>query len=199
MINFKQYPNMTKCIIPDGTTLSSTNFSSRFSSMKNLKTVELPNSVTNLAKAFYMCSNLTTAVCGPNVVDMYSAYSQCGRLTTAVCGPKVNNMSSAYSSCSKIQGNAYFYSNLVSNVRSCFRGRSTENRLNIYVTANSKTNSTLTYYSNSISLVGKNVAWTVDTANSCKYNTAQNIYIYYVANVEEARIANGDPDYMDNL
>ena len=152
-----------------------------------------------MSNAYTMCSNLTTAVCGPNVVDMYSAYSQCGRLTTAVCGPKVNNMSSAYSSCSKIQGNAYFYSNLVSNVRSCFRGRSTENRLNIYVTANSKTNSTLTYYSNSISLVGKNVAWTVDTANSCKYNTAQNIYIYYVANVEEARIANGDPDYMDNL
>jgi hypothetical protein len=42
-------------------------------------------------------------------------------------------------------------------------------------------------------MVGKYITWTDDTAtNGCYYNTSYNIYIYPVANVAEAKIANGD-------
>jgi hypothetical protein len=46
------------------------------------------------------------------------------------------------------------------------------------------------------SIVGNSITWDTDTANKCSYNTAYNIYIYPVANVENARIANGDPNNM---
>jgi hypothetical protein len=46
---------------------------------------------------------------------------------------------------------------------------------------------------NTFTLVGGAITWTNDTAtNGCYYNTAYNIYIYPVANVAEAKIANGD-------
>ena len=48
-------------------------------------------------------------------------------------------------------------------------------------------------YNNTSSLVGNTITWTDDTAtNGCYYNTSYNIYIYPVANVAEARVANGD-------
>ena len=49
------------------------------------------------------------------------------------------------------------------------------------------------------SLTGTAITWTNDTANNCSYNIAYNLYIYHVANVEAARIANGDPDYMGRI
>jgi hypothetical protein len=45
----------------------------------------------------------------------------------------------------------------------------------------------------SAGLVGSAITWTDETAtNGYYYNTAHNIYIYPVANVAEARAANGD-------
>ena len=108
-------------------------------------------------------------------------------------------MASTYYNCTNIQGNAYFYSNSVSNVYRCFYKRNTSNRLNIYVHAGTITNTSVHNTSSTYSLTGTEITWTSDTTNNCRYNTAQNIYIYYVANVEAARLANGDPDYMGRL
>jgi hypothetical protein len=53
--------------------------------------------------------------------------------------------------------------------------------------------------SSTTSLIGTEITWTDETSNNCSYSTAHNLYIYYVANVEAARIGNGDPDYMGNI
>ena len=100
-------------------------------------------------------------------------------------------MVNTYRNCTNIQGNTYFYSNNISNVRNCFYNRNTSNRLNIYVHAGTTTNTTV-MATNTNSLVGASIAWTNDTANNCRYSTYYNLYIYYVANVEAARVANGD-------
>jgi hypothetical protein len=144
------------------------------------------------------CTNLTTAACGNKVTSMYQTYSGCTNLTTAVCGPNVITISGAYYNCTNIQGNAYFYSNKISSVQNCFYNRNTSNRLNIYVHAGTTTNNTV-MTTNTRSLIGTSITWTTDATNNCSYNTARNLYIYYVANVEAARIANGDPDYMGNI
>jgi hypothetical protein len=103
-----------------------------------------------------------------------------------------------YYNCYNTKGNTYFYSNSIQNVRNCFYNRNTSNMLNIYVHVGTTTN-TYVHRNNAQSLVGTNITWTNDTANNCQYNTQYNIYIYPVANVDAARIANGDPDYMGNL
>jgi hypothetical protein len=79
---------------------------------------------------------------------------------------------------------------------SCFKGRNSSNMLNIYVHAGTTTN-TRVHYANFLSIIGSNITWT--NAENYQYNTTYNIYIYPVANVDAARIANGDPDYMGNL
>jgi hypothetical protein len=68
--------------------------------------------------------------------------------------------------------------------------------LNIYVPENSTTNNTIYFNTGSRSIVNNIITWTNDSSNNRYYNTNYNIYIYPVANVEAARIANGDPDYM---
>jgi len=101
-------------------------------------------------------------------------------------------MAATYCNCTNIQGNTYFYSNSISNVRNCFYNRNTSNRLNIYVYAGTTTNSTVRQTTSTTSLTGKAITWTTDATNNCSYNTTYNLYIYHVANVEAARIANGD-------
>ena len=156
----------------------------------NLTTAVCGNKVTNMSYAYQNCTNLTTAVCGPNVTNMSYAYQNCTNLTTAVCGPNVTNMSYAYQNCTNIQGNVYFYSNNISNMVSCFNGRNNSKMLNIYVHNGS---TTLSKCIDTSSLTNKYTIWTDATStNGCYYNTTRNIYIYPVANVEEARIANGD-------
>ena len=54
MINFKSYPSMTKCIIPNSVTLTNNNFFGRFHSMNNLVSVEIPSSITNMNNTFYI-------------------------------------------------------------------------------------------------------------------------------------------------
>jgi hypothetical protein len=156
----------------------------------NLTTAVCGPNVTGMGGAYRYCYNLTTAVCGPNVTDMSDAYRYCTNLTTAVCGPNVTDMTRTYISCTNISGNFYVYSNSVWTFDTTFYNRNTSNVLNIYVHAGTRSNTYLTYYTNSHSIVGKPITWTASGVN--RYNTAYNIYIYPVANVEATRIANGD-------
>ena len=104
-------------------------------------------------------------------------------------------MGLTYRGCINLIGNAYFYSRIVNNSTSCFADKNNSKRLNIYVPAGSTTNTTV-HYNNTRSLIGKNITWT--DAGSYQYNTAYNIYIYPVANVAAAAIANGDEEANAN-
>jgi hypothetical protein len=95
-----------------------------------------------------------------------------------------------YENC-PIQGNVYIYPASITNISGCFKGRPTTNMLNIYA-LNGSSALTKLKWTNTKSILGTTVTWTEDTTNKCFYNTTQNVYIYPVANVEEARIANGD-------
>lgn len=124
------------------------------------------------------------------------AYKDCHNLTgSPVCGKNVTGMAYTYYNCTNLHGNAYFYSNSVSNVVNCFYGRNVSNRLNIYVHSGSTTNTTV-LYNDSKSLVGSPITWVDDySTNGCYYNTSYNIYIYPVVNVAAARLINDfDPE-----
>ena len=69
-------------------------------------------------------------------------------------------------------------------------GLNDSHKFNIYAPANSTTITTL-LDANTL-LTGSSAMWDNDIANNCYYNTEYNIYIYPVANVAEARAANGD-------
>ena len=150
-----------------------------------------------MVNTYYSCSNLTgSPVCGKNVVNMAGAYSYCNNITgSPVCGENVINMAGAYSYCNNLIGNAYFYSSIVDNARSCFRNKNNDLRLNLYIPNNSKTNNTV-HYNNTLSLIGGNITWS--NASSYQYNTKYNIYIYPVSNVAAAAIANGDEEANTN-
>ena len=217
MMNFKAYNNVTKIVIPDNVQLSNNSFYNKFSGMKNLQSVSLPNSVnflantfssclslnmspwcgnnvTNMMNAYDSCYNLTgSPVCGNNVTDMSSTYAKCSNLTgSPICGDNVTNMLSAYKNCYNLASNAYFYSNQITNVMNCFYGWPNTKYLNLYIPVNS-TSLTTALISNTYSMVGAEITWTDDVAtNGCYYNIQYNIYIYPVENVAAARTANGD-------
>ena len=151
-----------------------------------------PN-VTNMAYTYENCSSLTgSPACGNNVTNMCNTYYNCWNLTgSPVCGPNVTNMYYTYYKCANLSGNGYFYSNRIGNMGYCFTNRNTSRRLNLYVpsTGYNSTHNTLNrcLYTNSYSLVGNTITWTNSMAtNGCHYNTQYNIYIYPVANVEQA-------------
>lgn len=169
--------------------------------------------VVNMGSTYHNCFNLTgSPVCGPNVNDMVSTYDNCYNLIgTPVCGNKVTNMyhtyygchsltgapacgenvmdmDHAYHNCYNISGNAYFYSNKVRTVQSCFYGRNTSRRLNIHVP---KTGLNYSYntlatclHNGNTSFVRNVITWSQSGVNY--YNTFYNIYIYPVDNVEQA-------------
>lgn len=152
------------------------------------------------SEAYSNCQNLTgRPVCGNNVTTLYRTYDNCYNLSgTAVVGEKVGYAYRAFYNCKNISGNAYFYAKTFVNrlaVQNCFGGRNVSNRLNIYVIAGSDVN-TRVHYNNIYSLVGATITWT--NAGSYQYNTAYNIYIYPVANVAAAAIANGDEEANAN-
>ena len=147
-----------------------------------------------MSNTYYYCSSLTgSPVCSDKVTTMYNTYVNCLSLTgSPVCGNNVTNMYGTYSGCSNLKGNGYFYSPKVNAITNCFRGRNTNNQLSLYVPSSSTTLTTC-LINNTSSMVGNTITWTDDTAtNGCYYNTEYNIYIYPVANVAEARVANGD-------
>jgi hypothetical protein len=101
-------------------------------------------------------------------------------------------MANTYAHCYNLTGNGYFYSSKANAITNCFYGRNTSNKLSLYVPSGSTTLTTC-LINNTKSMVGQKITWTDDIAtNGCYYNTAYNIYIYPVANVAEARVANGD-------
>ena len=98
MMNFRQYANVTKIVIPDKVQLSSTNFSNAFRQMSKIKEIEVPAKLTNMFNTFYYCSNLIShPICGDKVINMYGAYGHCFNLTgSPVCGSSVTDMSYTY-------------------------------------------------------------------------------------------------------
>lgn len=107
MINFRQYPAMTKATIPNNIRLSSGNFSNSFYNMRNLVVSNFNhNDVTNILYAYRNCYNLTSSpVCGEKVTDMHYTYCNCYNLTgSPVCGNNVTDMYSTYEYCRNITG-----------------------------------------------------------------------------------------------
>lgn len=103
MINFRQYPNCTKIVIPSDISLSTTNFCGAFAEMKNLQYLDIDKSIENQINVIcnsvwsrsvcYNCRGLIkSAICGDNVTYMGSAYTNCTNLSAAVCGDNVTSM-----------------------------------------------------------------------------------------------------------
>lgn len=201
MINFRQYPNITKVVIPSGIKLSKNSVAGAFSSLVYMKSCNFnhPN-ITNMYMTYRNCYNLTSPVCGDNVTDMSYAYSDCYNLTgNPVCGNKVKNISGVYSNCRNLTGspvcgnnvtvmayaysncrnltgdNIRFYSKNITSIMACFEFKNNTRRFNIHVPSNSKTLNTC-LINNTWSMVKANITWT--NAGSYYYNATYNIYIY---------------------
>jgi len=95
-----------------------------------------------------------------------------------------------YQNCYNLYGNMYMYSPNVETMIGCFSGRNKENDLNIYVLENSKSLESCLHY-NISSIVGEEVT-IIDNGNNSHTIVGYGIHIYPVANVEKARIDNGD-------
>lgn len=76
MMNFRQYTNLTRVVIPNNIKLSTGDFNNAFNNMSNLKTYEFNHSnVTNISATYFNCQNLTSyPVCGNKVTDMSNTY-----------------------------------------------------------------------------------------------------------------------------
>lgn len=179
-----------------------TNMSATYGDCRNLTGSPAcgPN-VINMNDTYRNCTNLTgSPVCGNNVTSMSWTYCDCYNLTgSPACGKNITSMSRAYYNCRNLHGNAYFYSPNISDVYGCFYKRNTSNRLNIYVTKDSTSLTTLLANTSS-SMYMSFITWTNDLAtNGYYYNASYNTYVYPVTNVEAARLANNDPDNMGNI
>ena len=175
MINFRQYPNCTKIVIPSDISLSTTNFCGAFAEMKNLQYLDIDKSIENQINV--ICNSVwSRSVC----------YNCRGLIKSAICGDNVTYMGGAYRGCTNIQGDTYFYSSNISSIGNCFYNRNTSNMLNIYVQENSTTMNTC-LINNTDSITGSSITWTNDSTNNRYYNTSANIYIYPVANVYKAK------------
>ena len=121
---------------------------------------------------------------------MYNTYYNCTNLHgNPVCGNNVTDMSSTYYNCYNLYGNMYMYSNNVSDMSNCFRGRNSYNILNIYVLENSISMNTV-LINNTRSINGTNITWVNNNGNY--YCSEINTYVYPVTNITETRISNGD-------
>ena len=120
MINFRQYPNMTECVIPESVNFSQEFGSRAFYDMQNLRAVSLPSSVNILYRSFYNCNNLRAVnysgvakeayetfyncvnLINPILFDdgqMYRTYYNCQSLTEAVCGENTTSLYQTYHNC----------------------------------------------------------------------------------------------------
>ena len=116
MINFRQYPQLTKIVIPNNVmntyllNKSTINISNWFSELKNLQTVELNNydRVLDMSYAYYNCISLKDSPqSGYNTQNMTYAYYGCSNLTgSPVCATRVTNLSYTYYGCSNLTGNS---------------------------------------------------------------------------------------------
>ena len=81
MINFRQYPNCTKIVIPSDISLSTTNFSGAFTGMQNLQYLNIDKNIENQID---MISNgySSGALCS-SCINLINR-ANCTNLTTAV-------------------------------------------------------------------------------------------------------------------
>jgi hypothetical protein len=143
------------------------------------------NSVKLFEHAYRNCTNIPTGVCGASVTTMNNSYAGCTNITTGTIGPNVVTARNAYSNCTKLK-NLYIYSNKIKEPYNIVRGKSNSVRLNIYFPSTGPN----TYYNTHYSIIedmyygsitGTNITWTQSGSNY--YNTAYNIYLYPVSNV----------------
>lgn len=127
MLNFRKYSNnVSEIVIPDNVTLANDNFSGRFSDMKMLTSVVIPNRITNISSAYSNCTNLIKQPkCSDNVIDMSNAFNGCTNLNGAIeIGANVINASRAFYNCPNIEANCYVYSQNLNNAWYLFDGAS---------------------------------------------------------------------------
>lgn len=125
MLNFRKYSNnVSEIVIPDNVILANDNFSGRFSDMKMLTSVVIPNRITNISSAYSNCISLVKQPkCSDNVVDMSNAFSGCVNLNGAIeIGANVINASYAFYNCPNIEANCYVYSQNLNNAQYLFDG-----------------------------------------------------------------------------
>ena len=181
MINFRQYPAMTKATIPNNIRLSSGNFSNSFYNMRNLVASNFNHSdVTSMYQTYWNCSNLTgSPVCGNNVTNMINTYSHCYNLTgSPVCGNKVTSMYRTYHNCSNLTGSPVCGNN-VANMRQTYY--SCYNLTGSPVCGENVTSMDYTYYNcynlTGSPVCGNNVTSMYGTYYNC-YNLANTGYFY---------------------
>ena len=78
-----------------------------------------------------------------------------------------------------MSGNINILSTKINNVRNMLYNKSNSKRINVFVPNGSTTNTCFSY-TGTTSVVGGSITWTIDTENNCSYNTARNIYVYWV-------------------
>lgn len=95
--------------------------------------------------------------------------------------PSATSMSFSYTFANSGVSNIYLnISNISPTMSYMFRYKNTSTRTNVYI-KNGSTINTLFYNSGTMnsSIFGSSYKWTIDSANTCYYNTTYNIYIYY--------------------
>lgn len=192
--------------IPNGVT----NMAYTFRNCANFnQPVTIPNGVTSMAYTFQNCANFNQALTIPDSVTSMSYVFQNTRVHTLHIGNGIANLANYFNAMnSAYLANVTFGAN-VTNLRGVFNNsgyvalreirilsrnvaniqgmvnRSLKaaiaNRLNIYVPAGSATNN---LFVNKTGYVGAPAAqainYTVNSANNCKYNSTQNLYVYWV-------------------
>lgn len=182
-----------------------TNFGYAYMGCSNLTTAVCGPNVFNMYHTYGDCTNLTTAVCGINTQYMNYTYIRCYNLKEVAYSPKAWEMEGTYKYCTNLETaclyeqaynvkntfegcisltKCFVLSTRLNNVHRCFADTNTSKRLDIYVTKNTTSSNKLLNTSSSYSITGSTMTWTNDVVtNGCYYNTAYNIYIYPVADV----------------
>lgn len=121
-MRFKDYPYLKKVVIPNSVSLTNTDFTLLFSSLRRLVEVHLPNSVTNINITFAGCSNLTTVVIEGKPTSMQQAFNGCVRLSKVYILDEDVSPEGAFINCSTANLELHIYvpkeSNTLSNILS---------------------------------------------------------------------------------
>lgn len=203
MFNFRKYSNnVSEIVIPDNVTLANDNFSGRFSDMKMLTSVVIPNRITNISSAYSNCTSLVRQpTCSDNVVDMSDAFSGCTNLNSTIAiGANVVNMRNAFYNCPNLEANCYFFSKKVNDVHGLFDGANTvAKKKTIYCDfKKTETYNVLQQYFGTTCYGGSCVTQTprLDRNTGMYYSSRQNIYLVTARtatnNVAAEREKNGD-------
>ena len=165
--------------IPNGVKYMTNTFSSCYNFNQP---ITIPNGVIDLDSAFRTCSNFNQPITIPNsVTNMSQAFHFCNNFNQPVIiGDNVTNLHNAFRYCKNMGCNITILSTNVNNVKGMINYKSTYSRVNIIVPKSGTTYTTIKNTSSSRSVTSTTLQWTYDNANSCIYNTAQNVYIYNI-------------------